>query len=90
MSIPYPLSEKHVALDSNFKKKTVLTDLNKDYFKQLKERESDYLLIDFIDERFALYKIGLSFVTRSSYFVEAGSIYYQNGKKPVFGLSAKS
>ncbi|WP_110929634.1 DUF6270 domain-containing protein [Bacillus massiliglaciei] len=72
MSAPYPLEEQDVQLKSRFKQRTVLTDMNKTFFQQLEEKKNDLLMIDFIDERFALYQIGFSYVTRSSYFVEAG------------------
>ncbi|MGG4507255.1 DUF6270 domain-containing protein [Heyndrickxia sporothermodurans] len=80
MSRPYLITEDDIKINSNFKKKVVLTDLNKDYFQRLKERESDYLIIDFIDERFAIYQIGFSYITRSSYFVEAGLLDKLGGR----------
>ncbi|WP_066191020.1 DUF6270 domain-containing protein [Gracilibacillus timonensis] len=72
MSKPYSVDWKYISTGSNFKDRVVYTDINKDYFEQLWKHRAHDLIIDFIDERFALYKIGFSYVTRSNYFLTAG------------------
>ena len=44
-------------LDSEFQQKSVLSDCHRSVFDELKNTSSDYLMIDFIDERFRIAKV---------------------------------
>src|SRR5690606_12615237 len=46
--------EDDIFLDSNFIKKVVLNDLNNLLFSELKSTDFDYLIIDFVSDRFGL------------------------------------
>lgn len=63
-----------IKLDSNFQRRQVINDLEKTSFNQLIENQSDYLLIDFIDERFKLASFKESIITMSNEVVLSGII----------------
>ena len=72
LSPPLDCSEKDIALDSAFQKRQVLNDFQKNQFSQLSSKVSDYCLIDYIDERFPLIKVGKTYVTKSNELVISG------------------
>lgn len=75
-----PLSYEEIHLQSNFQKKQIFYDYNKNAFEMLQENLSEYLLIDLVDERFPLIKTEGSYVTRSVSLLESGII---NGNEPI-------
>lgn len=65
MSAPVPIDENDIKLDSKFQRKCVYNDLSKNFFREIKETKSDFIILDLIDERFNLLKTGDSFITNS-------------------------
>lgn len=57
-----------IDLTSEFQKRMVLFDLNKLYWLKMQEGVPDYILIDFIDERYAVARIGNRYFTLSDEF----------------------
>lgn len=72
VSQPIKVEEEKITLESNFQKRQVIADLDKRMWSELKEDKSDYLIVDFIDERFAIGKIGESYFTLSNEMVQSG------------------
>jgi len=66
VSEPISIDADKLKLNSEFQKRMVLHDFKKDTFEVFRKNNSDYILIDFIDERFPLVKIGHSYVTGSN------------------------
>ena len=62
-------SELLASIPSNFQRRMVEWDLNKQRFQT---RESDFIILDLIDERFDIYFDGSSCVTRSQAFHQSG------------------
>ena len=58
--------DKEINLASAFQRRMVHCDLKKTGFDLLAEDKSDYLILDLIDERFDLVKIGNTFATLSN------------------------
>lgn len=48
------IKENDIALSSNFQKSCVLLDMNKGVYRKLAQEKGDYIIIDFIDERFKI------------------------------------
>src|SRR5688572_18437592 len=65
MGNPIPVEEEMLQLDSAFQRRMVLQDFQKTIFDDLSTLKFDYFIMDFIDERFDLFQIGDSYVTRS-------------------------
>lgn len=59
------INSTDINLDSPFQKEAVMTDLNKTVYDKFKSNMSDYLLIDFIDERFRIAKMDNLYATYS-------------------------
>lgn len=57
-----------INLSSEFQKRMVMCDLNKLYWTIMQRNVPDYILIDFIDERYEVAKIGNSYFTLSDEF----------------------
>lgn len=74
MSEPLEINETDINLDSAFQRATTLQDFRKPFLHSLKEMSSevDFLLIDFVDERFDLLQHKNSFITRSNELIECG------------------
>lgn len=53
-------------LDSNFQKRMLKNDLDKSTFYKLKASNGDYVIVDFIDERFHVVKIQNTYLTYSA------------------------
>lgn len=68
MSQPLDICQENIELSSDFQKRTVFQDCQKSFFQSLEAFDSDYLIIDFIDERFDLMKYQDSYVTYSVEF----------------------
>lgn len=60
------LDEDKLNLDSNFQRRMIMHDFQKDAFELFRSNQSDFILVDFIDERFPLVKLGHSYVTYSN------------------------
>lgn len=67
-------------IQSSFQKRMVLRDMDKSFIRKLKKNDFDFLLIDFIDDRFHFYKISKnSVVTVSNEYKKAkGKLYSSN------------
>lgn len=77
LSDPISIDETELAtLTSNFQKKLVLNDFKKTTFQKLKDSSSNYLVVDFIDERFRLVELGESYLTQSAELIT--SKYLEN------------
>ncbi|MFS0674937.1 DUF6270 domain-containing protein [Ornithinibacillus sp. 179-J 7C1 HS] len=74
MTNPIEVREDQFNLSSNFQKKCVLNDVRKLFFSTVEERESDYIIIDLIDERFNLLKINDSYITKSNELISSNFI----------------
>lgn len=68
---PLTVQAEELELASNFQKCQVLRDITKGLWQELSENPSDYIIIDFIDERFPIGKYENSYVTLSNEFVES-------------------
>ncbi|WP_226581157.1 DUF6270 domain-containing protein [Halobacillus litoralis] len=67
-SAPMFIKVDGIELDSNFQKRTVYNDLNKIFNKYIETSTSDYLIIDFIDERYDVASYKDSYITLSDEF----------------------
>lgn len=72
LSKPIDIDENELKLNSMFQKKQVINDFQKNTFEALKLANSKYLIIDLIDERFALAYFGESVVTVSNELIMSG------------------
>ena len=72
ISQPLLLEKNRLNLDSNFQKNMVIHDFQKDAFALFEKDKSDIIMIDFIEERFPLVKIGNSYVTYSNELMTSG------------------
>lgn len=81
VSKPIVVNEDNIKLDSAFDKRMVLNDFKKNFFETLSNFNPDVLIIDLIDERFDVVKIGDSYITKSSEFIKSGleASYTYNG-----------
>ncbi|MGG3456041.1 accessory Sec system protein Asp2 [Paenibacillus rhizolycopersici] len=70
MSEPVQISKDEIVLESQFQKKMVTNDLEKNFIQTLEG--ANILIIDFVDERFDLLKYNDSILTRSVEFVRSG------------------
>lgn len=75
------IQDEDIHLESSFQKKIVKKDLNKTFFEDLKNTNFDYLIIDLIDERFDLFKVGNSYITISNEFRNSKLEETLNGEK---------
>lgn len=66
--------EEEVKLTSAFQKRMVLADLNKSSWKTIADGFSDYIMIDFVDERYQIGKFSGSYFTLSDEFRESQCI----------------
>ena len=66
LSKPLYYSKENIHLSSNFQKKQIESDLNKDIFLKLQNSLGEYLIIDMIEERFKIAKIDRSYITVSN------------------------
>lgn len=85
--------ESEINLSSPFQKRMVLCDMNKTAFEILGGQKSDFIILDLVDERFPLKRVGDSFLTVSNEFrLSLGEKYrkYPDWYKRVtaFGLYA--
>lgn len=67
---PLPIEESDISgITSNFQKRLLINDFYKTTFEKLKASQGEYLLVDFIDERFKIVEIGEAsgvFLTQSN------------------------
>lgn len=77
VSNPVNFTEEAIHLTSPFQKRMLLMDLHKNTFEKLKADDSEYLLIDLIDERFSLIKCNESFCTASNEFINGISKFFE-------------
>ncbi len=73
VSKPVKVNEEEINLDSQFQRRMIIYDYRKTLFNRLAQRDFDFLLIDFIDERFDLIQFwDKSLVTKSSELIFSG------------------
>lgn len=82
VSKPIPLELDAIHLTSQWQKTAVWQDFNKTAFDMFRNDGSEWLMIDLIDERFALTRIGDTYVTKSSVAVESGVLSDEDGTVP--------
>ena len=72
MSQPLNISEHTVSYSNSYKKSSVLNDLNKNLLDKIKKDSGniDYILIDFLEERYPVAKAENTYVTVSEVFEE--------------------
>jgi len=61
-----------IILDSDFQKRMVLRDFLKEFWSVIEENGFDFLLIDFIDERFNIFYYNNSVITKSNELIQSG------------------
>lgn len=71
LSVPINLNEQNIQLESDFQKKQLISDLSKNGFQRLKNSSGDLLIIDLIEERFKIGKIGKTYFTLSNEFTQS-------------------
>ncbi len=64
---PFPVNEEEILVEHAFNRRVVFWDMTKAFWDKLEKAKPDALLIDFIDERFDLWKKGNQVITRSNY-----------------------
>lgn len=69
VSAPLPINESDIQLGSAFQRKMVVQDFQKDFMESTNQFKPDIVIIDFIDERFDLFKYNNAYVTRTNEFV---------------------
>lgn len=72
VSSPLVCSEEDVSLSSSFQRRMVVNDFQKKTFDLLKTANSDFLLIDLVDERFPVVAVNDSIITLSNEAVTSG------------------
>jgi hypothetical protein len=72
MSAPLELADGDLRPRSGFAARTIAAEFRKTFLDELEAARCDYLIVDFVDERWDLLRHGSSFVTRSLEQVEAG------------------
>ena len=68
---PINIFDDSIKNDSQFQLRLLKSDLHKDAIFNLKKEHAKWLILDFIDERFSLVKIGSSYATGSSEFYKS-------------------
>ncbi|MCI8441093.1 MAG: hypothetical protein HFG27_00980 [Provencibacterium sp.] len=71
-SSPIMYEENEIHLESAFQKRLVMNDLSKQSFHSFQRDGSQFLLIDFIDERYNLISFGKSLLTGSVEMMNSG------------------
>ncbi|MEH6938047.1 DUF6270 domain-containing protein [Bacillus sp. JJ664] len=66
------IDEAKINLSSSFQIKCIKHDFEKDFFNIIEHNSTDYLIIDFIDERFNLLKWNESIFTKSNELITSG------------------
>jgi hypothetical protein len=72
MSSPLEFGDDDLDWPSNFAKRTVKADFEKTFFDDLEASKCDTLIVDFVDERWDLLRIGDSIVTCSAFLMKMG------------------
>lgn len=70
---PANIFENELENSSKFKLSMIASDIDKSVYSKLSEEHSDWLLIDFIDERFPLLKLNSTYLTLSNELLESYS-----------------
>jgi len=71
-SEPTEISLNDIPLTSDFQKRVIYDDFTKSFKKYIGEKPSPFLIIDFIDERFAVLRKGNCCITESNEFRQSG------------------
>lgn len=72
MSKSLSIDKSKINLTSAFQKNCIVQDIEKSFFYKISESNFDFILIDFIDERFNLLKLSESLITKSNELVASG------------------
>src|SRR5580704_7312041 len=72
MSSPVEFRGDDFVWSSNFARRTIEADFQKTFFADLEASRCDFLIVDFVDERWDLLRLGDSFVTLSADLMKAG------------------
>jgi len=73
-SSPIDISESDLnCIPGSFERRMVFSDFTKTALRTIPETLPDFIILDFIDERFDVCAVGDSFVTRSNYMLQAFS-----------------
>ncbi|MGG0510644.1 DUF6270 domain-containing protein [Priestia megaterium] len=75
------ISIHRISLESNFQKRCVYNDLNKLFFKNVRETEAQVLIIDLLSERLRIMKRGESYFTYSDEFTRSNLVTDLKGKQ---------
>lgn len=71
-SNPVPVKMEDIKLPSTFQQRMVYWDLTKEFSKYIKNVTSDFIILDFIDERIRILKTRDTYITRSREFASSG------------------
>ena len=63
----FPINEEEILVEHKFNRRVVYWDMAKGCWERMEKAEPDVLIVDFIDERFDLWKKGNVVITRSNY-----------------------
>lgn len=80
-SSPLPIYLEAIELQSNFQQRIVYADLNKTFKEYLEKEDIGMLIIDMIDERFDVLKLGTSYITSSNEYKSSNLPKIFNGRK---------
>ena len=72
ISPPIEINPDEIVLSSEFQKRMVLRDFSKDFWNVVGHSPFDFLLLDFIDERFNIYGYKNSVITKTNELVQSG------------------
>lgn len=89
MSEPINIEESAIKLNSPFQRNMVIQDFRKNFFSRVENENPDVIILDFIDERFDLLKLGESYVTKSKEFDDGKVIESLPPMEPVKRSDAK-
>ncbi|WP_339014817.1 DUF6270 domain-containing protein [Aeromonas popoffii] len=70
MSAPIPIDHTILSSENQWLKWVILNDYNKTSISQIKNKNPDYILIDLIEERHDIIKVGDSYLTLSDDFIK--------------------
>lgn len=71
LSVPFEYDADSIKTRTEFRKRVIIRDMNKDTFEVFSRKPSAYLLIDLLEERFPLIKKDNSILTLSEMYKEA-------------------
>ena len=86
ISMMHPILDiEDVTHPNKYREEMILRDIHSSIWKYLEQVRPDFLIIDFIDERFDVLQINGGFLTISDAFEEAKTQFESNGRRFTFG-----